>query len=61
MGKSILEKAKKRAKENVIKEYFKEDLSSERGIALKRFFPAHYQRADEVYADLLMSPVVNSY
>jgi hypothetical protein len=42
MGKSILEKARERAMEKVIKEYFKEDLSSERGIALKRFFPAHY-------------------
>jgi transposase-like protein len=117
MEENILEKAKERAMEKVIKEYFKEDLSSERGIALKRFLeemlneimraerkiflekdqgnkgngyygrdlvtgslklnldvprdrnskfraqvlPAHYQRVDEEYADLLMSLVVNGY
>jgi transposase-like protein len=38
MEENILEKAKERAMEKVIKKYFKEGLSSERGQALKRFF-----------------------
>ena len=117
MEENRLEKAKERAMEKVIKEYFKEDPGSERGIALKHFFeemlneimraertiflekdqgnkgngyykrdlvtgslklhldvprdrqgkfrpqvlPAHYQRVDEEYTDLLMSLVVNGY
>jgi putative transposase len=38
MEENRLEKAKERAMEKVIKEYFKEDPGSERGIALKHFF-----------------------
>jgi len=38
MEENRLEKAKERAMEKVIKEYFKEDLGSEQRIALKHFF-----------------------
>jgi|GEM_PF-3339192 len=38
MEENRLEKAKERAMEKVIKEYFKEDPGSEQRIALKHFF-----------------------